>query len=475
MGGIHPPENKLSASAPIEILPPPATVTIPLSQHIGAPAVAEVAKGDKVVVGQLIARAGGFVSSTIHSPVSGTVSAVEAVTNGSGCKVMAVIISVEGDEWAPTIDRSPTLVTECALSPSEVVARIAEAGVVGMGGATFPTQVKLSPPAGKRAETLIINGVECEPYLTADHRVMLERGPEVIVGVGLMAYALGVEKIYIGIENNKPDAIANLRRVVGEFKGGFLNQLPAIEIVPLKVMYPQGSEKQLIRALTGREVPSCALPIDTGCVVQNVGTALAVYEAVQKRKPLIERVVTVTGRGLARPSNFLARVGTPISTLIAAAGGIKTDKTGSNENPQPTEYMKIIGGGPMMGRALSNPDTSVTKGTSGVVVMSPRESVRPPETDCIKCARCVTACPMGLEPYLLSRLTQKQLWPELEAGVVVDCISCGSCAFICPSHIPLLDWIRLGKGEVNKIIRARTAPPSPATPSPAATSTPAAK
>ncbi len=439
-GGIHPPDNKISAGMPIKVLSLPKAVVVPLSQHLGAPAVAEVAKGDRVVAGQPIAKAGGFVSANVHSPVSGIVTAVEPVPNGSGIKTMSVTIAVEGDEWAPEIDRSTTLKTRCELADKEIVAKIAAAGIVGMGGATFPTQVKLSPPPGKKAETLIINGVECEPYLTSDHRVMLERGAEVLVGAGLIARALGVEKTYIGIENNKPDAIAHLQKIAGEL----VRELPRIEIVPLKVQYPQGGEKQLIKAVTGREVPSCALPIDVGCVVQNVGTALAVYEAVQKNKPLIERVVTVTGKNIASPSNFLVRIGTPVSALIEAAGGVQ------GEGPA-----KVIGGGPMMGRAMSNPDAPVTKGTSGILVLGAKEAARYAETECIKCGKCVTVCPMGLEPYLLSRLVQKQSWDEAESGVVVDCIECGSCAYICPARIPLLDWIRLGKNTVNKIIRAR--------------------
>ncbi|MDR2891070.1 MAG: electron transport complex subunit RsxC [Alistipes sp.] len=439
-GGIHPPDNKISAGAATSVLPLPATVTVPLSQHIGAPAVAEVVKGDNVLVGQLIAKPGGFVSAAIHSPVSGTVLAVEPVAGASGVKGMAVTIRVDGDEWETSIDRSTTLVTDCGqMDPSAIIAKIAAAGIVGMGGATFPTQVKLSPPPGKKADTLIINGVECEPYLTSDHRVMLERTAETLVGVGLLARALGVSNIYIGVENNKPDAIEALRRTVGDL----VRFLPPIEIVPLKVQYPQGGEKQLVKAVTGREVPSGALPIEVGCVVQNVGTALAIYEAVHKNKPLIERVVTVTGKGIARPSNFLVRMGTPVSALIEAAGGL------------PQDAGKVIGGGPMMGRAMSNIDAPVTKGTSGIVVMSGREAARRTETDCIKCGGCVTVCPMGLEPYLLARLAQKQRWDESEAGGVTDCIECGSCSYTCPARVPLLDWIRLGKAEVGRIIRAR--------------------
>jgi electron transport complex protein RnfC len=453
-GGIHPSENKLSAGAAIEVLAPGATVVVPLSQHIGAPAVAEVAKDDKVVVGQLIARAGGFVSANVHSPVSGVVVSVDAVANGSGVKTPAVTIRVEGDEWDPAIDRSPALVTDTALSPKEIVEKIAAAGIVGMGGATFPTSVKLTPPQGKTAEVLIINGVECEPYLTSDHRVMLERGAEMLVGAGLLARALGVKRIVVGIENNKPDAISCLRLMLGQLAG----QLPAVEVVPLRVQYPQGGEKQLIKAVTGREVPSGGLPIDVGAVVQNVGTALAVYEAVQKNKPLIERVVTVTGKNIVAPSNFLVRIGTPISALIEAAGGtggVGGAENGAGGEAQNVEPLKVINGGPMMGRAMSNPDAPVTKGTSGVLVLSAKEAARCTETDCIKCAKCVSVCPMGLEPYLLSKLSQKQLWDETEAHHTMDCIECGSCSYICPARIPLLDWIRLGKAETGKAIRAR--------------------
>ncbi len=434
-GGIHPPENKLSAGAAIEVLPLPETVVVPLSQHIGAPAVAGVAKGDKVLAGQLIAKAGGFVSANVHSPVSGTVVSVDLVPNASGVRQPAVTIKVEGDEWVPGIDRTEKVVKGCPLSGEEIIKKIAEAGIVGMGGAAFPTQVKLTPPPGKKAEFLIINGVECEPYLTSDHRVMLERGKEMLTGASILAKALGVEKTYVGIENNKPDAIEHLCRVAQDFL--------SMEIVPLKVQYPQGGEKQLIAAVTGRQVPSGALPIDVGVVVHNVGTALAVYEAVQKNKPLVERVVTVTGKSLAKPSNFLVRIGTPVSALIEAAGGM------------PSDAGKVIGGGPMMGRAMSNLDAPVTKGTSGILVMNEKDASRSAETNCIKCGRCITVCPMGLEPYLLSKQSQKQMWDELEQNRVTDCIECGSCAYTCPARLPLLDWMRIGKAEVMRIMRTR--------------------
>ena len=311
IGGVHPSENKLSGAKPIEVLPLPDVVTIPLAQHIGAPAVAKVAKGDKVVTGQLIAEAGSFMSANIHAPVSGTVTAVDMVPNGQGLRQMMITIKREGDDWAEGIDRSETIVRECTLSAQEIVARIKDAGIVGMGGATFPTHVKLSIPPGKKAESLIINGVECEPYLTSDHRTMLEHGEELLVGVTILMKAIAVEKAYIGIENNKPDAIAHLRRLAQGYKG--------IEVVPLKVKYPQGGEKQLIVAITGREVPPPpALPIDVGAVVCNASTTYAVYQAVQKHKPLIERVVTITGKGVREPKNLLTRMGTPVEALIEA-------------------------------------------------------------------------------------------------------------------------------------------------------------
>ena len=311
-----------------------------------------------------------------------------------------------------------------------------------MGGATFPTHVKLSVPPGKKAEALIINGVECEPYLTSDHRTMLERGEQLLVGVTILKRALGVERAYVGVENNKPDAIEHLRRLAAGYEG--------IEIVPLRVKYPQGGEKQLIAAITGREVPPPpALPIDVGAVVCNASTTVAVYEAVQKHKPLIERVVTITGKGMKEPKNLLTRMGTPISTLIEAAGGL------------PADAGKVINGGPMMGRAMINLEAPVTKGCSGITVMSGRDAVRRTASQCIKCAKCVSACPMGLEPYFLSKMTQKKNWDEVEARMITSCIECGCCQSTCPAYLPLLDWIRLGKQTVMGIIRARAAANAP--------------
>ena len=424
------------------MLPLPDAVAIPLAQHIGAPAAAKVAKGDKVLTGQLIAEASSFMSANIHSPISGTVTAVDAVPNGQGLRQVMITIKREGDEWAEGIDRSETLVRECALSSAEIIARIKDAGIVGMGGATFPTHVKLSVPPGRKAEALIINGVECEPYLTSDHRTMLEHGEELLVGVTILMKAIAVEKAYIGIENNKPDAIAHLRKLAEGYKG--------IEVVPLKVKYPQGGEKQLIAAVTGRQVPPPpGLPIDVGAVVCNASTTVAVYEAVQKRKPLVERIVTVTGKGMKTPSNYLVRMGTPIASLVEAAGGL------------PEGDVKVLNGGPMMGRAMVDLSSPVTKGCSGITVLGGAEAQRGAESACIKCAKCVQACPMGLEPYLLSKLSRKQLWERLEGEEVTSCIECGCCQFTCPADLPLLDYIRLGKQRVMGLIRARAVANAP--------------
>ena len=435
IGGIHPPENKLSAGKPVEVLPIPSQVVIPLGQHIGAPATATVKKGDEVKVGTIIAQAGGFVSANIHSSVSGKVLKIDNVYDSSGYPKPAVFISVEGDEWEEGIDRSPAIVKECNLDAKEIVAKISAAGIVGLGGATFPTHVKLSPPPGNKAEILIINAVECEPYLTSDHVLMLEHGEEIMIGVSILMKAIQVNKAVIGVENNKKDAIAHLTKLATAY--------PGIEVMPLKVQYPQGGEKQLIDAVIRKQVKSGALPISTGAVVQNVGTVFAVYEAVQKNKPLVERIVTVTGKKLSRPSNLLVRIGTPIAALIEAAGGL------------PENTGKIIGGGPMMGRALLSPDVPVTKGSSGVLILDREEAVRKPMRDCIRCAKCVGVCPMGLNPAFLMRDTLYKSWETAEKGNVVDCIECGSCNFTCPANRPLLDYIRQAKKTVMGIQRAR--------------------
>ena len=434
-GGVHPEEGKYSANSAIETLPLPKIVSIPISQHIGAPSKAIVAKGDKVKVGDKIAESSGFVSANIHSSVSGTVVKVDKVLDSSGYKQTCVIIDVEGDDWNEDIDKSANLVKEISLTDKEIINRINESGVVGLGGATFPSHVKLSVPDGKKIDVLVINGVECEPYLTSDHRLMLEKAEEMLIGIQILMKALSVNLALIGIENNKLDAISHLQNVIKDY--------PGIEVHALKVQYPQGGEKQLIKALINREVPAGGLPLNVGAVVHNVGTAFAVYEAVQKNKPLFERVVTLTGKSVSKPSNFMVRTGTPVSDMIEAAGGLPED-TG-----------KIINGGPMMGKALNSIDVPVVKGTSGILIMPVDLAGRKLESNCIRCAKCVSVCPQGLEPYLLNRLAQLEKNDKLETGGVMDCIECGSCSYTCPAGLPLLDYIRLGKSKVSQIIRSR--------------------
>lgn len=435
IGGIHPPDKKITASQPIKYLPVPEIAVIPVSQHIGAPATPVVEKGDSVKVGQLIAKAEGYVSANIHSPVSGKVNRIDMALDSSGYKRKCIIIDVDGDEWSGTINRDTTINREIYLSQKEIISRCLECGIVGMGGAAFPTHVKLKIPEGKKCDLLIINGVECEPYLTSDHRLMLEKGEEILIGTAILMKALCVGKAIIGIEDNKPDAIAHLTDLCSEFKG--------ISVEPLKVKYPQGGEKQLVKALTNKDIPSGGLPIDVNTVVQNVATAFAVYEAVQKNKPLFERVVTVTGDSLQSPANFMVRIGTPVSKLIEAAGGLPGD-TG-----------KIINGGPMMGKALNNPDVPVVKGMSGIVVLREQESGRRRIEPCIRCAKCVNACFFNLEPFLLMTLSEKALFERAEKERITDCCECGSCAFACPAGRPLLDYIRLGKTNVLNMIRER--------------------
>ena len=435
LGGIHPEENKISAQQPIEVVPIPSTVYIPVSQHLGAPAKPIVEKGDLVKTGQLVAKGDGFISANVHSSVSGKVLKLDEVVDFSGYRRLSIIVETEGDEWMESIDKTATLIKECKLESKAIVDKINEMGIVGMGGATFPSHVKLNVPQGKKAEYLLINGIECEPYLTSDHRLMMEKGLEIMVGITILMKGLNVNKAMIGIENNKPDAIQLMTTLATEFQG--------ITVHALKVKYPQGAEKQLIKALVKREVPSGKLPIEVGCVVHNVGTAFAVYEAIQKNKPLFERIVTVTGKSVKKPSNLLARVGTSINDLINQAGGL------------PEDSGKIISGGPMMGRALSNSDAPITKGTSGILIMTQKESKRYIPVNCIRCGRCVTVCPMGLEPFLLAKLAENKTWEEAESEHIMDCMECGSCQYTCPSGRPLLDFVRVGKNTVAQIIRTR--------------------
>jgi H+/Na+-translocating ferredoxin:NAD+ oxidoreductase subunit C len=428
IGGVHPDDQKLSSKAPISILPIPKIVRIPIAQHIGAPAKIIVERGDMVKTGQVIATHEGFVSSNIHASVSGRVGIIEDVLDSSGFKHPSVSIRTKGDEWDDSIDRSDTLVEDITFTPKEIVARIMEAGVIGMGGAGFPSHVKLSVPEGKHVDCLIINGVECEPYLTSDHRLMLEKPKEIIVGIKILMKALGVVRAIIGIEDNKHDAVELFR--------GLLQEEAGITVEPLEVQYPQGGEKQLIQALLNREVPSGGLPSDIGVIVHNVGTTHAVYEAVQKNKPLIERVITVTGKSVKQPSNFLVRIGTPVIDLLVTAGGIPDD-TG-----------KIVAGGPMMGKAIADPDVPVAKGTSGILVIPRDEAKRAEVYNCLHCGKCIEACPMGLEPYRLLILSKKGVSQRAKEEHILDCIECGSCSFVCPSNRPILDYIRLGKTQL---------------------------
>lgn len=441
IGGVHPEENKLSSEAATQVAKLPQQAIFPLSQHIGAPVKPVVKKGDKVKVGTLLAEAGGFVSAPVYSSVSGTVQKIDEVIDATGYRKPAIIVKVEGDEWEESIDRSDKLETLDAhpeLTPEEIIERIKKAGVTGMGGAGFPTFIKLCPPPTAKAECVILNGVECEPYITSDYRLMIEHADEILVGLELLMKAVKVSKGYIGIEENKPMAIT----LFEEKTAGRSD----IEIVPLKKKYPQGGEKQLVDAVIRRQVPAPpAIPVNVGAVVQNVGTAFAVYQAVMKNKPLFERYTTVTGKKLEKPSNFLVRMGTPMIDLINECGGM------------PEGDNKLLAGGPMMGKALMSVDVPICKGTNSVTILSGDDAKRKPVQPCIRCAKCVSACPMGLEPYLLATASALHDWEKVEAAGVTSCIECGSCQFTCPAHRPMLDNIRLGKSTVMGIIRSRNA------------------
>lgn len=441
IGGVHPEENKLTDDAVTQVAALPKQAVFPLSQHIGAPAKPVVKKGDKVKVGTMIAEAGGFVSAPVYSSVSGTVFKIDTVFDATGYRQPAIIINVEGDEWEETIDRSDkleTLSVHPELTPEEIVERIKIAGVTGMGGAGFPTFIKLCPPPTAKAECVIINGVECEPYITSDYRLMLEHADEILVGLELLMKASKVTKGYIGIEENKPAAI----KLLTEKTAGN----PDIEIVPLAQKYPQGGEKQLVDAVIRRQVPAPpAIPVNVGAIVQNVGTAYAVYQAVMKRKPLFERYTTVTGKKLKNPGNYLVRMGTPMRDLIDVCGGM------------PEGDNKVLAGGPMMGKALNNIDVPVCKGTNSITILTDDDAKRKAPQPCIRCAKCVSACPMGLEPFLLATASSLHDWERVEKEDITSCIECGSCQFTCPAHRPMLDNIRLGKSTVMGIIRARNA------------------
>ena len=441
MGGVHPEENKITAEVATVVAPLPQQAIFPLSQHIGAPAKPVVNRGDKVKVGTLIAEANGFVSAPIYSSVSGTVLKVDTAIDATGYRKPAIYINVEGDEWEESIDRSETLETldkHPELTPEEIVNRIKVAGVTGMGGAGFPTFIKLCPPPTAKAECVILNGVECEPYITSDYRLMMEHADEILVGLDLLMKGAKVERGYIGIEDNKPEAIKLFEQKTAND--------PRIEIVALAKKYPQGGEKQLVDAVINRQVPAPpAIPVNVGAIVQNVGTAYAVYQAVMKNKPLFERYTTVTGKQLKNPGNFLVRMGTPMRELIDLCGGM------------PEGDNKVLAGGPMMGKSVVSTDVTVCKGTNSITILTDADAHRKAAQPCIRCGKCVSACPMGLEPYLLATLSSFKEWEHLEAEQVTSCISCGSCQFTCPSHRPILDNILQGKGVVMGIIKSRNA------------------
>lgn len=424
-GGIHPAYNKeLANSSAIEELPPPEVAVVPVGQHIGAPAKPVVKKGEEVKVGQVIAEAGGFVSAPVHAPISGKVKIIEPRHHPMGRRLESIVIEADGEDvWAEPME---------ALDPDEadretLVNRIREAGIVGMGGATFPTHVKLSPPKGKTIDTVILNGAECEPYLTADHRVMTEEAEDVVDGLVIVRKILGAKRAIIGIEVNKPDAIEAIEKAA---KG------KGVDVIGLEVKYPQGAEKQLIDATLGRQVPSGGLPMDANVVVQNVGTSAAISIAVREGKPLLRRVTTVTGSIVKEPKNLLCRVGTSVSTAIEACGGL----TG--------EPAKLILGGPMMGMTQYTDEIPIIKGTSGILLLAPDEVSQEPEGPCIRCGECVRACPMGLRPTDIATLSALERYEEAADEDALDCIECGSCSWGCPARILLVQRIRHAKTQI---------------------------
>ncbi|MDD3719033.1 MAG: electron transport complex subunit RsxC [Actinomycetota bacterium] len=425
-GGIHPPYNKeLASGKAIKRAPVPAEVIIPLQQHIGAPNEALVSAGDRVEVGQKIGSSDAFVSAPVHSSVAGVVKEVVDVPNFTGNKVKSVVITTDAEQ--PEFAKKPGKDID-SLSADEIREIAKEAGLVGMGGAAFPTHVKLTPPKDKPVDLVIINACECEPFLTCDHRQMLEKGDDLIAGARLLKTAVGAGKVIIGIEANKMDAVDAIRSKA--------SGLSDVEVEVLEVKYPEGAEKMLIFALTGRKVPPGKLPSEVGCLVQNVGTAIALYEAAAWGKPLYERVLTVTGPGIREPGNLLAAIGTPISDLIEACGGFVG-------NP-----VKLIMGGPMTGWAQSGTTANVVKGTSGVVVLTSDVVEMGEETDCVRCSKCIEACPMFLSPNFIVQAAKRGQWDKAEMWGALDCFECGCCSFECPAFIPHVEYVRKAKAEI---------------------------
>jgi electron transport complex protein RnfC len=434
IGGIHPEENKLAKEEAIEVFPIPKQVTLFVTQHLGAPSTPIVQAGDKVKVGQLVATAQTLVCANLHSPVSGTVVKVEPVPDMTGYRKLAITIDVEDDIWEETIDTTSEIRKEITLTKPEIIERIKACGVVGLGGACFPTHVKYMIPPDKKVDYIIINGAECEPYITTDHRIMLENGEECLIGVQALLIASGAPEARIGIEANKPDAFEHLQRLASQY--------PNIKVFKLKTKYPQGAEKQLIKSLTGREVPNGKLPIEVGCIVNNITTTYAIYEAVQKNKPLIETYTTISGKGAKTLKNYKIRLGTSISEVLSTVG-------------IPENTGKIVSGGPMMGKAIANINSYFVKGMSSLLFIDESESKRRVVEECIRCGKCVTACPMGLEPYLLYALATRADYEECEKHGIMNCIECGSCQYGCPAFRPLLDMIRVGKNKTGYMIRTR--------------------
>jgi len=434
-GGVHPEENKFTSSKAIKRMSAPKVVYVPIAQHIGIPSEIVVDRKDKVEIGQVVAKSGGFVSSNIHSPVAGTVTKLDMMVDTSGYKKQCIVIRTDQKNEANFEEPNFPLKKEITMGQKDILQHITDSGIVGLGGATFPSHVKLDLKNDNKVDCLIINGVECEPYLTADHRLMLEKADEIIVGIQILMHALHIEKAVIGIENNKKDAVKVLKQAAKDDD--------RIKVAALKVKYPQGSEKQLIKAILKREVPKGGLPMDVGVIVHNVGTIFAIYQAVQYDIPLIERVVTVTGKKIENASNFWVKIGTPIKDLVEKVGGL------------PEGTRKIVNGGPMMGKAIKNTDVPVTKGTSGILVIDEEEASRQEAKNCIRCGQCVFVCPMGLEPHLLMNLSEKGLYERAASEDVMTCIECGSCSYVCPSHRPLLDYIRFGKSIVKKLNTAK--------------------
>lgn len=432
-GGVHPNDSKaLSKDKPIQAAPLLESYQVIMHQNIGAPPELLVKKGDTVKKGDLLAKAGGFVSVPLHAPTSGTIKIIDKCPGPTGMAVPMIEITADGeDTWGdcmePIADWKNT-------SPADLKQRVWDAGIVGMGGAGFPSHVKLSPPEDKTIDTLILNGAECEPYLTADHRLMLEEAEKVVQGAAILARILGLDSAVIGVENNKPDAIAELEKVAGSY---------GVRVQSLPVNYPQGAEKQLIYAITGREVPIGKLPMDAGCVVQNVASAAAIAEAVMEGRPSIERITTITGKPLVNPGNWRLRIGTPIAKALELAGGI-------SEQPA-----KLLLGGPMMGIAQSSLGVTVMKNTSGVLLVAHDEVSQYTSEPCIRCGRCVEVCPMNILPATISQAVESKRFDWAEELNVMACIECGSCSYVCPSRRPLNQHFKRAKIEIQAQLRKK--------------------